>query len=619
MSSKFFLISTAIILLTACDRRAAEGDATKAAEIAAQQQAEQAANDKLRQIEDRLNAADQLNASEKDAELARLKEELAQVKREKDLAAQRLQELQNGASRPEPVAEGVDLPASAEQVEEDREPVYVGQSVPANQRVATVESFYEPLDRSGDWLQTDDYGYVFRPAVALRADWRPYTDGHWVHTAYGWTWESNEDFGWATYHYGRWVRVVSVGWVWVPGREWGPAWVSWRRGNEHCGWAPLPPESLVRLSFTASVDRDYGLGPAAYVFVTLANFGAHSYAPVIERPERNITIINKTVNVTNITYNNTTNNTTVYNGGPSYALLRARSQQPVENVQLKFAPAAPGTFANVRQGNNFQISAPPAAVAAKTAPPRVKEKLGKATEDKGWSGIDPAQAQKTKQEIAATSIERPRPLRPAPAVATPAGAGTPGATAASTPLSRPVHPTVAAPEAAKPVLTPASTPHATPRPEALAHPPVADKLKPFTPVAANPTPAAEVPPKHEKPIAPVKPVNAETPKMREPATPHPRVTPGPTPALNHPEEPKRPAESTPRPAVAKPATPKPTVAVPRREELPATPVVREPPKAPLPAEAKPPVPHEAKVTPRPSPSKKATPENDKDKKKDQQQ
>src|SRR5437773_2233500 len=74
-------------------------------------------------------------------------------------------------------------------------------------------------------------------------DWRPYTDGHWVYTDVGWTWVSEEPFGWATYHYGRWTRLRNIGWVWVPGDEWAPAWVSWRKNNDYVGWAPLPPEA----------------------------------------------------------------------------------------------------------------------------------------------------------------------------------------------------------------------------------------------------------------------------------------------------------------------------------------------------------------------------------------
>src|SRR4051794_2298290 len=99
MSLRFLLIPSTIVLLAACDRRSAEGDSSKAAEVAAQRQAEQAANDKIRQLEDRLTAAEQLKASEREAELARVKEELAQVKREKDLAAERLRDLDNNASK----------------------------------------------------------------------------------------------------------------------------------------------------------------------------------------------------------------------------------------------------------------------------------------------------------------------------------------------------------------------------------------------------------------------------------------------------------------------------------------------------------------------------------------
>jgi hypothetical protein len=54
---------------------------------------------------------------------------------------------------------------------------------------------------------------------------------------------SEEPFGWATFHYGRWTRLRNIGWIWVPGDEWAPAWVSWRKSNDYIGWAPLPPEA----------------------------------------------------------------------------------------------------------------------------------------------------------------------------------------------------------------------------------------------------------------------------------------------------------------------------------------------------------------------------------------
>lgn len=617
MTPRFILITTAAILLAGCDRHSTEADAAdavKAAEIAQQRQAELAANDKVRQLEERLNAADQLKASEREAELARVKEELAQVKRDKDAAAERIRDLQNEVSKPAPppIAEApsrnsvqprpeairADLQRVVEEDDEDdnvpeSDPVYVGRVVPQTQRVTNVESFYEPLDRYGDWIQTDDYGYVFRPEASRRNDWRPYTDGRWAHSGHGWTWESNEDFGWATYHYGRWTRVERAGWVWVPGREWGPGWVSWRRGKDECGWAPLPPESRGRHSFTATVDRDYDIGPSAYVFIALSNFGARSYAPVIERPERNVAIINQTVNVTNITYNNTTNNTVVYNGGPNYDVIRARSKQPVDNVKVNFVAQAPagdrGKIANLRQGNNFQIAAPPASVAANTVPPRVKERLGKPKEDKGWAGVDPAQAQKVKQEIAATSTERPRRPRPDAGVANPArpNGALPGVTAPPITPARPVRPVVAAPDATKPPVDPATPMPVAPRPNAPTRPPVVDKPRPLDPDAARPKPVDEIPTKVEKPQDPKKPDGNEPRKTREPEPARPKPTQDTPPKIDRPDEPKRPADTEPRRVreVEKPATPQPTRVRPARDETPATPIVRERPKAPVSPEA----------------------------------
>src|ERR1700737_4578453 len=82
----------------------------------------------------------------------------------------------------------------------------------------SVDFFYNNLS-GGSWIEVADYGYCWQPDVAVGADWRPYSDGYWAYTDLGWTWVSYEDFGWATYHYGRWARLVDYGWGWVPGRE----------------------------------------------------------------------------------------------------------------------------------------------------------------------------------------------------------------------------------------------------------------------------------------------------------------------------------------------------------------------------------------------------------------
>ena len=70
----------------------------------------------------------------------------------------------------------------------------------------SFQTFYDQLGDQGTWVQTDDYGYVFQPNVS-DPDWAPYTDGHWVYTDVGWTWVSDEPWGWATYHYGRWANI----------------------------------------------------------------------------------------------------------------------------------------------------------------------------------------------------------------------------------------------------------------------------------------------------------------------------------------------------------------------------------------------------------------------------
>src|SRR5262249_43685306 len=67
-----------------------------------------------------------------------------------------------------------------------------------------VGYFYDALDPDGDWLRVDPYGWVWVPN-GVSPFWRPYTVGRWEWTDWGWTWVSAERWGWATYHYGRWV------------------------------------------------------------------------------------------------------------------------------------------------------------------------------------------------------------------------------------------------------------------------------------------------------------------------------------------------------------------------------------------------------------------------------
>ncbi len=366
----------------------------------------------------------------------------------------------------------------------------------------SYDTFYRKLEPYGAWREAGDYGYVWQPRVAQQSrTWRPYTDGRWAYTDAGWTWVSDEPFGWATYHYGRWTRLRGVGWVWVPGEEWAPAWVSWRTSNDHVGWAPLPPEARFerRTGIKKWADSYYDIGADEYVFIPNEDIGAENIERSVVPVERNVTIVNQTTNVTNITYNNTY----IVNEGPNYEELRGRSRRPVERLRLEREydfddEQAPRT--SVR-GDILAIMAPIFSGRATERPRNVGAPIQQATVERNWatSANEPeAQRARAKMKAEATpppdapskTYEKPVVTEPAPtpaseATAAPANTLTPASTTAAT-----------APPASTPAATenPRRGPRATPEPTATP-----------SPVA---TPAA-------------------TPKPT--ATPTPTVTPTPTP------------------------------------------------------------------------------------------
>ncbi len=204
----------------------------------------------------------------------------------------------------------------------DYAPEAVVNSSPAPVVEITVESdFYQPLESYGTWVNIDGYGRCWQPRN-VGNDWRPYTNGRWVSTDAGWCWQSNESFGWATYHYGRWNQDPQRGWYWVPQTHWAPAWVSWREGGGYAGWAPLPPPP--RPGFDVHVQIE----PRNFVYVDEHHFSE----PV--RPStliiNNTTIINKTVIINN---SHVTNNVTV-NGGPKRAEIEKATGQTIKPVSV---------------------------------------------------------------------------------------------------------------------------------------------------------------------------------------------------------------------------------------------------------------------------------------------
>ncbi len=108
--------------------------------------------------------------------------------------------------------------------------------------------FYDGLSPYGDWISVGGGVYGWRP-VGVATGWRPYTVGQWAWTDDGWYWVSDEPWGWAAYHYGRWHYDEYYGWIWIPGYDWAPAWVEWRYGPDYVGWAPLSPYAVFNISW----------------------------------------------------------------------------------------------------------------------------------------------------------------------------------------------------------------------------------------------------------------------------------------------------------------------------------------------------------------------------------
>jgi FecR protein len=122
---------------------------------------------------------------------------------------------------------------------------YVAQDIPG----------VEDLDDNGIWRANPEYGEMWMP-TGVPDDWAPYRAGHWDWIEpWGWTWVDDMPWGYAPFHYGRWVFVTG-GWGWVPGPLGGPAFfapalVAWLGGDGFVfggelaiGWVPLAPGEL---------------------------------------------------------------------------------------------------------------------------------------------------------------------------------------------------------------------------------------------------------------------------------------------------------------------------------------------------------------------------------------
>lgn len=165
----------------------------------------------------------------------------------------------------EPSAQPASVPAPAPQQTnvEDNDP-------------SALTTFRPALDPYGAWVDDSTYGTVWVPnRDVVGADFAPYVSrGRWALTADNdWIWQSDYPFGWAVFHYGRWIWIPGHGWAWVPGRTYANAWVVWRTptaGYAYVGWAPMPPTWGFRYGYAYSLwyapPLPYVFCPSAYVF-----------------------------------------------------------------------------------------------------------------------------------------------------------------------------------------------------------------------------------------------------------------------------------------------------------------------------------------------------------------
>ena len=478
---KFFVVPAVIAVATLVSCQKQQTEAEKNAEVE-------------RQVQERLAAEHQ----------AEQQQQLQQQQADLDAREKALAEKENAAAA---------TPARRERAEP--EPVTRARAVSGAGPTSGYSTFYTKLEPHGAWLETADYGYVWQPREAESSQsWRPYTNGRWVYTDAGWTWISEESFGWATYHYGRWTRLRGIGWVWVPGQQWAPAWVSWRKSNDYVGWAPLPPEARFdqRTGIHNWSDNYYDIGPDQYCFVATREFGAQRAESTILPPERNVAIVNQTTNVTNITYNNTT----IVNEGPNYDEVRAQSREPMQRFRLERNASVDLNVEAPRplvQGETVIVAAPViSAPQASERPRAVKQNITQVTVDLGWAAIgdhDAAKKTRDKMKAEATPPSNAPPKKFVKAAATTTtasqGAETPASSTSvtATPL-------------------PSATISAMPAPTAAATSTPETKMTPrrVIPSEPSPTPAAT-----STPVSSASPL--PTPAQRRGRLPVPSATPAP--------------------------------------------------------------------------------------------
>ena len=232
---------------------------------------------------------------------------------------------------------------------------------------------YEDLDDYGSWRSDPDYGNVWVP-TRVNSGWAPYREGHWAWISpWGWTWVDDAPWGYAPFHYGRWVSLRG-NWGWVPGpREvrsvYAPALVVFIGGPQfgggggyggNVGWFPLGPREVYVPSY--NVSRGY---------VERVNVSNTTVSRTTITTIYNNQITNNITN-TNITYVNRT----VRGGVTAVPQRTFSSAQPVARaavaVNAQEIAAAPVTRRAAVAPTRNSVLGPSAPAANRVAQPPVR-------------------------------------------------------------------------------------------------------------------------------------------------------------------------------------------------------------------------------------------------------
>lgn len=208
------------------------------------------------------------------------------------------------------------------------------ETYPATSEIQTINQIdiafiYDYLAPYGYWTYLSPYGHVWIPRY-VPYGWRPYTHGRWVWTDVGWLWVSNLEWGWLVFHYGRWGWHNRLGWFWVPGTIWAPAWVIWAWGDLYIGWAPIPPEVDWLPGVGLSIMK-IDLPWHCWVFIDGRYFLTAYLDRYILPPERNRTVLNFTVHKKSLA----PKGTIIFNEGIEPELISRWTKTEVRKYELQ--------------------------------------------------------------------------------------------------------------------------------------------------------------------------------------------------------------------------------------------------------------------------------------------